>query len=230
MVEGKPGPREMAAAEMHAVRLVEEHGPTLAAECPEIVEDARTITTLEIAQKYDVAGRFGVTETIAKSIVKKAIQTLLTADERKELYSPRILEAKRAAGQRSKEQGTALFGRSPEKKTADSQRAAAVAKEKGVGIFAMTKEQLSEAGKKAGNAPRTGGWFKGREIEGMDEGTYALSLLNNPEFRSPSGPPDYTKIMGAVNERYGNNRSRSATKGFFENERVRQKKRGSDNK
>jgi general stress protein YciG len=184
--------------------------------------------TLAIAQKYKVAEEFGVTEVIATSIVKKALQTLLTPDERKELYTPRVRESQRAAGLRDKELGVKLFGRSPEKMRADSQRAGTAAKEKGTGIFAMTREQLSELGKKAGNAPREGGWFKRKIVDGMDEGTYALSLLSDPEFKPVSGPPDYTKIMEAVNAKYGNNRSRSATKGFYENERVREKKKKQD--
>lgn len=220
-------------AERFAIKLVKEHGPVFAAVNPQIIDELRNgMTAEQISQKYHVAVQFGVTEEIAGSIVHEALQRLLTPDEREEIYGPRKKETGRKVGLRSKEEGFGVFGRSSEKRTSDSKKAAAAAKKLGVGIFGMSQKELSDAGKKGGGAVKETGWFGEKIVEEMDEGTFAKELAQKPEFQRPAGDPfagspDYTKIMDAVNERYGKNRSRSATKGFFENEKVRAKKKGS---
>lgn len=219
-------------AERFAIRKIKECGPQLAEEYPEIVEDARKgMKFAEIAEKYHVADKYGVNDKIALSIVREALQTLLSQEERKAIYEPRLTEVRRRTGSKTKEQGIGLFGRSPEKRVADSKQSSARAKEMGVGIFAMTREQLQSAGRRGAEVIKSNSWFSDPIIDGMSSGQYALYLYEQPEYRRGpddrfAGSPDYTKIMNAVNSKYGKDFSREATKGFFENERVRRKKRG----
>lgn len=216
-----------SAAEQFAIQKVNECGPEFASSHPQITEDASTMSLKEIARKYKVADMFGVTEEIATNIVKKALHQLVPPEERNTLYEPRLSQARRDAGLRSLEKGKGIFGMSDAKRIEARKRASSVARERGVGIFGMSKEELQQAGEKSQETTRKNEWFGGKIIDGMDEGTFAKHLASLTEYQLSTGPfvgsPDYTKIMTEVNARYGKSRSRAATKGFFENEKTRNK-------
>jgi hypothetical protein len=148
MVEGKPGPREIGSAEVTAIRLVEQHSPTFAQEHPEIVEDAKTLNHAQVAAKYGVSERFGVTDAIAKSIVAAALRALLTPEQRVEIITPRVIERRRELGRESQGKGTGLFSRSQEKIEEDAGNAGkiggAVSRDKGVGLFARSADQRKQ--------------------------------------------------------------------------------------
>ena len=226
---GRPMDVSRSEAEKFALRRINECAPDFALNHPQIVEDLRIMTLEDVAKKYNVEELFSVTLQIAKGIVNRAIRIILTPEEIKELYGPRLIKLHREVGLNSFANGTGLFGITAEERKAASIKAGrggSVTLERGVGLFGMDREARVAASKKA-HAVRGDGWFDGKIVDEMNEGTYAKHLASLSEYQISSGQfkgsPDYTKIMNAVNLLYGKNRSRSATKGFFENEKVRAK-------
>ena len=221
-------------AEIFAIKKVNECGPQFASSHPQIIEDAPKITLAEIARKYNVAGLFGVTEKIALSIVKKALQVLLPAETRKELFEPRLTETKKRTGTQTLEEGIGVFGMTESEHSDAGKTGGSAARDRKKGIFKITdheefREAARFASKKSNEVAHSNYWFGGKIVDGMDRGTYALHLASLPEYQLAKGQfvgsPDYLKIMAAVNEKYGTNHSRTATKGFFENEKVRKRKK-----
>ncbi len=220
-------------AERFAIQKVNECGPQLALSHPQIIDDARSMPLTEIVVKYNVAKLFGVTSTIVKSIVAKALQVLLPAEDRKELFAPRLTETKKRTGARTLEEGIGVFGMTESERRDAGKVGGSAARDSKKGIFKITdpeefRKAAKLASKKAQETTRSNSWFGGKIVDGMDRGSYALYLASLTEYQLTKGyfvgSPDYSKIMAAVNERYGTNHSRIATKGFFENEKVRQRK------
>ncbi|OGH88216.1 MAG: hypothetical protein A3J93_00550 [Candidatus Magasanikbacteria bacterium RIFOXYC2_FULL_42_28] len=226
------GPREISNAEAFAIKMAKQKGALLAGNTPQIADDVRAGMSIgEIAKKYDVAREFGVTDQIAYSITKAALDTFFSPEERKAIFAPRLRQVSRQVGLESMANGVGLFGRSPEKRKADSRSAGqvggAVSKELGKGIFSSKRKEYDAL---RSNRGRVDGWRGGKIVDGMDEAEYTLSLLGDPSFRHPighskAGHPDVVKITRYVNEKYGNNRSINATKHFFANDIERTKNR-----
>lgn len=219
-------------AERFAIQKVNECGPQFASSHPEIIEDAPKMSSAEIAKKYNVEKLFGVTEKIASSIVKKALQELLSADAQKELFAPRLTETKKRTGTRTFEERIGVFGMTETEKSDAAKAGGSAARDRRKGIFKITDPEefrmaAKTASKKSNEIPHSNSWFGGKIVNGMDRGTYALYLASLSEYQLVKGQfvgsPDYSKIMTAVNERYGTNHSRKATKGFFENEKARKR-------
>jgi hypothetical protein len=210
--------------ERFALSKIKECGPRFATLYPQIVEDIKSLNSKEIAQKYNVAALFGVTETIAESIVKTALRELIPTDERDKIYGPRLHNARSKSGNQLYEQKRGIWGmtdeerakvHSPENKSLGGQ----AIKSRKLGIFGMTDEERTLNLKKA-YAARTDNWFGGKIIDGMDEGTFAQHLSDIPEYRISVGKHagflDWEKIVTAVNEKFKNNRSRGALRGLLE--------------
>jgi len=217
-------------SEKKALQLINEYGPQFAEKFPNIVEDVRNgLTIKEIAKKYKVCEMFGVTDAIARSIVAFATRKHVSPEERDFIYSPARVDRAHKNALTTMRNKTGLFGMTQEQRHSAGVAAGNKSKELGRGIFAMTSKQLSEASRKGSEKPKSNSWFFGEKINGMLEGEFANFLASLPEYQLNTGyykgSPDYTKIADAVNVVYGRNRSRSSTKGFFENEKVRAKRK-----
>lgn len=219
-------------AEIFAIRKVNECGPQFADQYPQIAQDAAVISTLEIAQKYNVSELYGVNEEIARSIVKKALQTLLPQEQRREVFAPRLGETHREAGKKLYAEGKGLFGMSEEQKAQAHRRENKVKggqalRDQNKGIFAMDQETRKENALKA-NASHENSWFGGDRVDGLNEAEYALELAENIDYTISSGPRsgflDYRKLTDAINQRYSNERTKEATQAFFERIRAKRKK------
>lgn len=228
----RPMPEEIIKGEKEkmALFLVRKFGPQFAEKHPEIVQDVRDgMAITEIAKKYKVEEIYGVTSEIARGIVGHAIRSLMSPEERDFIYAPKRSETGRYVGLKTMREKKGLFGMTPEQMVAAGKAGGAKCRALGKGVFAMTSEELSAASRKGNEKPKSDSWFAGEKINGMTEGDFANYLASLPEYQLDSGyfkgSPDYTKIADAVNVVYGRNRTRSATKGFFENEKVRARRK-----
>ena len=106
---GRPMDVSRSEAEKFALRRINECAPDFALNHPQIVEDLRTMTVEDVAKKYNVEELFSVTLQIAKGIVNRAIRIILTPEEIKELYGPRLIKLHREVGLNSFANGLSIF-------------------------------------------------------------------------------------------------------------------------
>ncbi|PIR74354.1 MAG: hypothetical protein COU35_02795 [Candidatus Magasanikbacteria bacterium CG10_big_fil_rev_8_21_14_0_10_47_10] len=222
--------RIISGKEIFALRLIDQHSNKVLADNPGILDDIAggELSTEEIAIKYEVARKYGVTPEIAKSIIKGIGQREFSAEERAKIFEPRVRESRQRGGYTTLAAGTGVHGLTESQRRDASHKAGSVAgpqsyKER-FGLFGLDKETLRKRIASSMRGKETS-WFNPNNVrDGKTEAEYALFLVSQPDYQLHKGDvvsPDYTKIMGAVNAIFGRNRSRAAVKGFFENEKMR---------
>lgn len=201
-----------------AIRKISECAFKLAEMHPEIVTDA-DMTAEKLALKYEVEEMFGVSLDIAKRIVAGALKKLMPPEDirNRQVAIQEAVRAENIASQKG------IFGFSEEKRRERSAKGGEASKgvsglrykggsathDRKVGIFSYDHDKLREISL-AGYKNRADSWVR-VVVDGVDEGSFALTLSRNPEYIKQTGKyagkPDLLKITEEVNKVYGNNRS-----------------------
>ena len=144
---------------------------------------------------------------------------MLTSEQRRDVFGPRLHTVRSRVGKEVYEEKKGLWGMTPEKRASVHRRENKVK----AGKAAKKRFSLSDAERKEvsarANAARVDSW-ENKRVDGVSEGDFARRLIGLPEYRiAVAGPhkgqPDYRRIAGAVNEKYGKNRTKESAQAFF---------------
>ena len=205
-----PTEEEIRAPEqIKAVRVAEQKKEVILVEYPQVADDYREgLTYDEIATKYDIADKHGITQEIAKTAVSLAINILL-GSERAKVTSEHQATKKARGGQKTFEQKT--------------------------GIHVLSHEERSDFGKKGaqintiekGIIPWHGGPKVLKEGWKLDEGDYCLYLATRQKRESGKLRRNTEQIADELNRvfHYGQAvRTADTVSDFLSAEKKRDKK------
>jgi hypothetical protein len=167
----------LSSEQIGAIRLSVETGREIARDYPGIAADYMAGMFLgEIAEHYGFMSRYGVTERIAANAVQYALRELIPEDELRELGAAHVSASSRDNGLRSLADGTGVFSLTPDQRSAAGRKGGRMggekARDEGLGIHAMTPDQRAKAGRRGG---RKGGRVVGPMLLREGRGIHAQS-------------------------------------------------------
>lgn len=161
----------------------------MAADIPQLADDYRAdATQAELARKYEIEIRYGLTPSVAETAVYYALRELIPEAEREELRMKHNIDAAR----RTQESGIGLFSQTPEQLSEAGRKGGKTGGraggqktyELGVGIHALTREQRVKFGRRAGKiGGANGGRIGGQAAYRMGVGIHGMS----PEKKTDAG-------------------------------------------
>lgn len=205
--------------QLNAIKLQIIVGRQLQIDLPEIANDYREGRFLrEIASRYEIPSRYGLTMAIAKGAISKAIRGhnggfnippyngLINSDELEKLCEEHVAKGISIGGYRAGnklyEQRLGIHGRSIEQHRRDGRKGGSELYKKRKGIHGRTLQERSEYNRRAGiQATIARGFtpYSASEIE------YTFDLLQNPKYNI-GDQSNNVLIARELNARFHNNR------------------------
>lgn len=208
---------QLSAEQIASIRLSKEKGRQIALDLPQIAEYYRNKMSLqEIAEKYNIAARYNITEGISVSAVYYALSGnrgefgVATYDglitDPSELRKIG-LEHKANSGVRGYIYGLGIHALTSEERRENGRMGGQETYESKSGLHGLTHEEKMKAGHKGGlkstvlrgQVP----WIE-EKINGLSEKDYVHKLSQLPEYQRGS-KVNRALIARAVNERYHDN-------------------------
>ena len=207
--------------QVNAVLLSKKIGERLVSEYPQIADDYKLgLTQNEIIDKYSLMDAFSLSSLkVAKRAIVYALNELLSEDELRELektheicggkkgaQSPGsriafkqmladLMPEQRSANAR-KAYAKTIGKMTPKQRSESSRKGGLSAYNRGVGFFAQTREQFTDAGRK-------GAIKQGKVPMSDEEKAYFCELCNNPEYQTPNGRVRMRELSDELYQKFG---------------------------